>query len=336
MATSKEYAYYVKGNRIAVVQKDWTFSGGQTLSQPGLNDLGTMGALLWKSPVEDVTKGIELQYVYSPTYNLQSTGTEGTDFHRFIGWGSDGTNLLLFTFSGASSVVDLSSLFAADDWILISGSGRWSGLHQVKSTGAATGVLTLKTKCNLKPSKITVTGTFEADDETFIGDDTGNIVDIETFKDVINSTRANPHIFITDAAHGNNSGLFSLTSNDTSGKITLNQKISIDTDGDYTETSATATDGGSDEVTIYNAFHEQLSVYENIEVMQDESFEVDVTRYQGNALVYYLKARYAEDAGNIEGKEYFMREFRRMVEKHESNKVIGPRRMQGFSHFSNN
>ena len=51
MATSKEYAYYVKGNKIALVQKDWTFSGGQTLSQPGLNDLGTIGALLWKSPI---------------------------------------------------------------------------------------------------------------------------------------------------------------------------------------------------------------------------------------------------------------------------------------------
>ena len=61
MATSKEYAYYVKGNKIALVQKDWTFSGGQTLSQPGLNDLGTIGALLWKSPIEDITDGLEIE-----------------------------------------------------------------------------------------------------------------------------------------------------------------------------------------------------------------------------------------------------------------------------------
>ena len=126
MPTSKEYAYYVKGGKLAIVQKDWTSSGGQTLSQPGLNDLGSQGALLWKSPKESITDGLELQYVYSPTFNLQSTGTEGVDFHRFIGWGSNGTNLLLFTF-GASAVADLSSLFAADDWIYISGSGRWSG-----------------------------------------------------------------------------------------------------------------------------------------------------------------------------------------------------------------
>ena len=335
MATSKEYAYYVKGNRIAVVQKDWTFSGGQTLSQPGLNDLGTMGALLWKSPVEDVTRGIELQYVYSPTYNLQSTGTEGTDFHRFIGWGSDGANLLLFTF-GASAVANLSSLFAADDWILIKGSGRWSGLHQVKSTGGTTGILTLKTRCNIPAAKLSTTVNFTTS-ETITGQNADHKMDIEAYKDAT-SSRSERYIFIDLADKAVNSGLFSLSDNTTSGVLTSNKRIVIDADGDYTEENAAmeAESSTNDAIVIYNAFYEQLSVYEGVEVMQDESFEVDVTRYQGNALVYYLKARYAEDAGNIEGKEYFMREFRRMVEKHESNKVIGPRRMQGFSHFSNN
>jgi len=335
MATSKEYAYYVKGNRIAVVQKDWTFSGGQTLSQPGLNDLGTMGALLWKSPVEDVTRGIELQYVYSPTYNLQSTGTEGTDFHRFIGWGSDGANLLLFTF-GASAVANLSSLFAADDWILIKGSGRWSGLHQVKSTGGTTGILTLKTRCNIPAAKLSTTVNFTTS-ETITGQNADHKMDIEAYKDAT-SSRSERYIFIDLADKDVNSGLFSLSDNTTSGVLTSSKRIVIDADGDYTEEDAAmeAESSTNDVIVIYNAFYEQLSVYEGVEVMQDESFEVDVTRYQGNALVYYLKARYAEDAGNIEGKEYFMREFRRMVEKHESNKVIGPRRMQGFSHFSNN
>ena len=56
MATSKEYAYYMKGNKVAIVQKDYTSSGGQTLSQPGLNDLGSVGALFWKSPKESITE----------------------------------------------------------------------------------------------------------------------------------------------------------------------------------------------------------------------------------------------------------------------------------------
>tara|TARA_R110002020_G_scaffold114778_4_gene264080 strand:+ start:2158 stop:3225 length:1068 start_codon:yes stop_codon:yes gene_type:complete len=348
----KKYGYYIKGNKIAIVEQSESSSSGTlavahcTVDPANNTDKDTCEAAggqwipgssgstshfsEYMSPTESVADGLEIQYSYSPTFNLQSTGTEGSDFHRFIGWGSDGSNLLLFTFSGASSVVNLSSLFAADGWIYISGSGRWSGLHQVKSTGGTTGILTLKTKCNLKPSKITVTGTFEADDETFIGDSSAHIVDIETFKDIINENRNTPYIFIDNAANGANHGLFSLSSNSTSGKITLNKKISIDTDGDYTETAAAAVDGGSDEVTIYNAFYEQISVYEGVEVMEDESFELDIPRYQANAIVYYLKAKMAEDENNIEMREFFMREFKRQLEKSESSKKRGPYIIQGF------
>jgi hypothetical protein len=344
MASNRKYAYYIKGNKVAVIEEN-IGSGVCSLSgysnQTTCEDAGgtwTENAFSsednqYKSPVATIEDGLEIQYAYSPTFNLQSTGTEGTDFHRFLGWGSNGAELLLFTFSGASTVVDLSSLFAADDWIYISGSGRWSGLHQVKDAGGTTGILALKTKCNLKPSKIGVTGTFEADDETFIGDSSAHIVDIETFKDVINSRRSNPYVFITDAAHGSNSGLFSLTTNTTSGKITLNNKISIDTDGDYTSTAASAVDGGSDAITLYNAFYEQISVYESVEVMSGasvETFELDISRYQANAVVYYLKAKMAEDGGDMEQREFFLREFKRQLEKGVSALKRGPYMVQGF------
>ena len=163
MASSKFYSYYLKGNKIAIIEDNLTD-----------NDE-------FKSPTSTVASGLEIQYAYSPTYRLGSTGTEGTDFHKFLGWGSDGTNLLLFTY-GASDVADLSSLFAADDWIYISGSGRWSGLHQVSATGGTKGILTLKTRCNLKPSTIDVTGTF-ATSKTFNGDSAAADIDIEAFKD---------------------------------------------------------------------------------------------------------------------------------------------------------
>ena len=145
MASNREYAYYIRGNKVAIVEKGLgagvcSLSGYST--QTACEDAGgtwtenatgnTDGEYI--SPINSITDGLEIEYAYSPTYNLQSTGTEGTDFHRFIAWGSDGTNLLLFTYATAL-VVDLSSLFAADDYIVISGSGRWNGLHQVKSTG---------------------------------------------------------------------------------------------------------------------------------------------------------------------------------------------------------
>tara|TARA_R110002020_G_scaffold298499_1_gene514346 strand:+ start:1449 stop:2510 length:1062 start_codon:yes stop_codon:yes gene_type:complete len=346
---SKKYAYYNKGNKIGIVEKSYSGSsgnlavahcsiaahsnktdceaaGGQWIpgSAGGLDNYGK-----YLSPTESVSGGLEIEYTYVPSYNLQSTGTEGTDFHRFVGWGSDGVNLLLFTFSGASSVVDLSSLFLANDWILIGGSGRWSGLHQVKSNGSSTGVLTLKTRCNLKPAKVQIVGTFEADDETFIGDNSGAITDLETFKDVLNKRRVTPHVFIDNAANGANGGLFSLSSNTTSGKITLNKKISIDSDGDYTDDSAVCVDSGADTVEIYQAFSEQISVYEGVEVMQDESFELDVNHQQAVAIVHYLRAKMFEEMGDIERREFYLREFKRAVEKSNSDKRKGYYRIQG-------
>ena len=112
-------------------------AGGQWIPSSGGVSGGTWEKYV--SPKESISGGLEVEYSYSPTFNIQSKGLEGVDFHRFLGWGSNGSNLLLFTF-GATGVDDLSSKFAADDWIYIENSGRWSGLHQVKSTGSASGV----------------------------------------------------------------------------------------------------------------------------------------------------------------------------------------------------
>ena len=309
MASSKFYSYYLKGNKIAIIEGDLTD-----------NDQ-------LKSPTSTVVSGLEIQYAYSPTYRLGSTGTEGTDFHKFLGWGSDGTNLLLFTY-GASDVADLSSLFAADDWIYISGSGRWSGLHQVSATGGTKGILTLKTRCNLSPSTIDVTGTF-ATSETFNGDSTAADMDIEAFKDA-QAYRSTPYVFIKDAAAAANAGLFSLTADTTSGQLTLTNKITIDADGDYTSTAAVNSAASSDAVSLYNAFYEQISVYEGVEILQDETFELDLSRYQANAIVYYLKAKLAEDIDEMDEREFFLREFKRQLEKGVSALKRGPYMVQGF------
>jgi len=309
MASSKFYSYYLKGNKIAIIEDNLTD-----------NDE-------FKSPTSTVSSGLEIQYAYSPTYRVGSTGTEGTDFHRFLGWGSDGTNLLLFTY-GASDVADLSSLFAADDWIYISGSGRWSGLHQVSATGGTKGILTLKTRCNLKPSTIDVTGTF-AISETFNGDSTAADMDIEAFKDA-QDYRSTPYVFIKDAAAAANAGLFSLTADTTSGELTFANKITIDADGDYTSTAAANSAASSDAVSLYNAFYEQIFVYEGVEVLQDETFELDLSRYQANAIVYYLKAKLAEDIDEMEEREFFLREFKRQLEKGSSALKRGPYMIQGF------
>ena len=86
----------------------------------------------------------------------------------------------------------------------------------------------------------------------------------------------------------------------------------------------------STSVAIYNAFYEQISVYEGVEVLQDESFELDISRYQANAIVYYLKAKMAEDMGDMDQREFFLREFKRQLEKGVSALKRGPYIIQGF------
>ena len=128
MASKKSYSYYLRGNQIALIEEDTGLGSGTcslsnyknqsacenaggtwTAASSSGSDLG-----IYKSPQESISDGLEIEYAYSPRYTLEATGTEGTDFHKFIGWGSNGTELLLFTYA-VDAVKDLSSgpVFAA-------------------------------------------------------------------------------------------------------------------------------------------------------------------------------------------------------------------------------
>tara|TARA_R110002051_G_scaffold278998_1_gene340423 strand:- start:40 stop:495 length:456 start_codon:yes stop_codon:yes gene_type:complete len=78
-------------------------------------------------------------------------------------------------------------------------------------------------------------------------------------------------------------------------------------------------------LSVTNGIEIEYAYSHNINLLNDESDTIDLPSYLSKALVYYVKAKVAEDQMNIEVKEYMMREFRRMVEKHESSKVAGPR-----------
>ena len=227
MPTSKEYAYYVKGGKLAVVQKDWTFSGGQTLSQPALNDISVIGALLWKSPTASVADGLEIQYVHSPNYFINETDKVDTQIDTYVS--TDG--LLKLIDQGDNDYSASPESLSDGSYIVLRSAGKWNGLHKVKAAG--TGYITLYTKC-------------------------------------------------------------------------------------------------SDSSTVQQAFEETPSLYYNINPLDSETDELDIPRYLANAVVYYVKAKYAEDAGELEMREFFMREFRRTAEKYQSGKQMGSRIIQGF------
>ena len=86
----------------------------------------------------------------------------------------------------------------------------------------------------------------------------------------------------------------------------------------------------SGSASVQTSFEETVELYYNISALVDESFELDLSRYQANAIVYYLKAKLAEGMGDMELREFFMREFKRQLEKSVSALKRGPYIVQGF------
>ena len=80
----------------------------------------------------------------------------------------------------------------------------------------------------------------------------------------------------------------------------------------------------------WSTFEETVNLYYYVDAMVDESFDIDLPRYQAIALSYYVKAKLLEDSGDIDGYEYFMRQFKRQLEKSKSALKKGPHRMGGF------
>tara|TARA_R100000458_G_C8251449_1_gene228334 strand:- start:23 stop:685 length:663 start_codon:yes stop_codon:yes gene_type:complete len=106
-------------------------------------------------------------------------------------------------------------------------------------------------------------------------------------------------------------------------------KITAIEDGDATNDAITL-DTKYSGSTSWSTFEETVTLYYKVDAFIDESFELDLTRYQSNAVVYYLKARLAEDMGDMEKREFFFREFRRQLEKSKSSFKRGPYIVQGF------
>ena len=148
MASKKFYGYYMKGNKLALIEKDVSTSG---------SDLSAEDYGKYKSPKTSVDNGLEIEYTYSPTYTLaphifsaggagQSGG--GASFHVF-GWTVVSGYLTFVTQSFgedlSDSTYDDELGTAGTDDILIEGSDRWNGIHRVKTRGTE-GLLVTETK----------------------------------------------------------------------------------------------------------------------------------------------------------------------------------------------
>ena len=88
-------------------------------------------------------------------------------------------------------------------------------------------------------------------------------------------------------------------------------------------------------VTISDALQIEYTVLPKAKdgsAITDESDDIDIQPYLAKALVYYIKAKFAEDQMDIDAKEYFMKEFRKMIEKNEGGRFNGYRHAVAGSH----
>ena len=229
MASRKAYAYYLRGSQIALIEQDSVLGDGQTLSPPGLNDVGPDGRQLWKSPLASVADGIEIEYAYSPRYRITDTSKVDTNITAYR---SNGGYLEIGdATSSYTNYGDLSGYNITDgSYIVLRNAGRWNGLHKTI------------TKTNL------------------------------------NGT---------------------------------NDTIKLETR--YNGSSS------------WSNFEEAVNLYYYIDTLNDESDIIDLPDYLARALVHYVKAKLAEDALEMDKKDYFMREFYVILDKYESSKIWGAR-----------
>ena len=72
MAQAKEYAYYIEGNKISLVQKDVSFDNDADSRDYGPDS----DRMEWKSPLESINDGLEILYSYAPTAELKDESSE--------------------------------------------------------------------------------------------------------------------------------------------------------------------------------------------------------------------------------------------------------------------
>ena len=88
----------------------------------------------------------------------------------------------------------------------------------------------------------------------------------------------------------------------------------------------------SGSATVQKAFERAPDLYYNVDVLNDEADVIPVSEHLSKAIVYYVKAKLAEDAGQFELKEYNMKEFYRLAHKSKKSREYGPTIVMPGSH----
>ena len=353
MAARRFYAYYVRGSQVALVEHDNVSGSGQTLGQPSLDDIGPSGALSWKSPVATVADGLEIEYAYSPRYSV-SMGKRIIDTNQFYlnGWtvksqsDSSGTGsekgYLTFLRGQENDVVNWatspeSDAISADEYIVVRGSSRWNGLHKVRSISNDAGMLMTWTEVQGIGVPQVYSGQIDfAVDETIFDGGAGTVYLADMFS-------TDDYVWVAGSQTGKNNGLFTISSvtqssTAASSKITLGTRYSVvnssDSDSyatgltnEYSAAASITAEADQVDIGVFKAYRDFCYLLTDVDTLNDETDTIDLPEYLAKALVYYVKAKMAEDMRDMEAKDYYLREFRAIVERHENSKSWSARKV---------
>ena len=342
MATVRQYAYYMEGSKISLVEKEAAFD-----NDPNSKDYGPgTDRFRWKSPLADAANGLEILYTYSPIYRTYNTPIVDVNKFYVNGWTVIGGYLAFVKNYGSYTMTNWStspesavtSGTSGDtggqtlDYIVVGGSSRWNGLHRVQTAGT-TGVLTTYTKVNSnleywENQQVD----FNTDEEIFDGGG-GNL-------HLANHFSPGDYIFIAGSGNNKNNGLHKVSDVNIHGTA-ASSKITVDTRYNIPKASGTSGDEvlGEEEVVgaafladteetgvdLYKAHRDHCYILSDVDVLNDEADEIDLPNYLSKAAVDYVKAKYMEDLGNYEEAEYLMAKFRKQVEKYNNSLIGGPR-----------
>ena len=214
---------------------------------------------------------------------------------------------------------------------------RWDGLHKIKA-GSTNGILQTYTKVSKETAIVTGSSNIDIAAESgglsyINANNSSNIFLNQIFS-------AGSYIYITGSSNALNNQLWEIDSvadasstEENSGIYVKNKYYTssgVDLDSEQLDTTPNTSAQSNESTVIYEAYRDFSYILTDISVLEDESYVIDLPPYLSKALVYYVKAKFAEDQMEIEKKEYFMREFKKLVEKHESSKISGPRKIMGF------
>ena len=329
MATSKEYAYQIRGNKLSLVEKDFTTSDGMNYTYTdgaGLNE--SSGSTIIKSPLTAVTDGIEIEYAYSPEYYYNTDSVAGVNKYSVDAWIIvDG--YLAFVQGSPTGGINWFSELTANDYILVKNSSRWNGVHKIQEVQAIIPDSANSSHCAIKTyTKVSATN-YKYFTETPEVTSTwirasGDLFEVGDYLWQAAGKTANIGLYRVSAIEDYlGVGIMDILTLD----IKVHNKSSQEYATEDQETAVSMTSDTDGTHYVYQAFRESPTTHiiSGIDILSDESDTIDVSSYLAKALVYYVKAKVAEDQMNIEVKEYMMKEFRKMVEKHENSKVAGPR-----------